>query len=930
MIRSYIDTLILENITDKYEKVTRFIFTLRKYRDTGDSLFMFQKFLSKRQLESKGLDFTSLFILEYQKFVDENIDVIYNSYKNEFIKISGENALEKEKFRNFVRNRIMMYITFETKSVIEFINNILENANITPDNLDVFVEYIVENKNESNMFSLGYLDDFLLKFIFSNVINGNSPVMIRIQERIPDLLENKDTDKKEKLRDDYMEILEKVNRDYNKRKSEYEKQIKEINKKIDKLSPKKKEGTPEEEYYKSIRKSKLKEEMKNIKSMLLMPFKKTVVKLYNDIKSKSPFMRLFDYFFKQSIKIAKFIDKKYGAGIFSDVTSGRFGKVFDKLFGDRKKRKVEKLQRLKKYYEENFGEINRKLMQDDISKGLYGDDYSVIPDDKKTNVDKIVDSIINARLEDASIIENILNDEIKEENIKNKDTSFEKESIDESESKKDKNKNRKRKILSKNKKIDKKNNKITNRREERRKIRELKRKVRSFYKRKGKAELSEQDNILLEKVKQSVCPQHFIKPEEIQKTKGINLDIKEDLGKKENIEQQEIQDAKVLKREAPVPDNNQEQIKEEKEYNFLDEKEHEKMLESMAYESERDKNKKGRDFSRLIKNLFNVKGKKSSFKDYQKKYGLEKPKSVNIENFKNKKLKVKVLNIKSEKNKKGLFSRRRLNFLKSGGRNKMDSVSSKMGGRLFGSKGATYGKDLGKSFGRAFGNISKSAGRFANILGKLRFLRFSSLISFFMTPAGWVVLAIVLIIAVTAAVLYAYFTFLKFFKLFKPTVEYSAAKAIDTYKMAEMEEKEKEKIQNALKDRLKRISERKFDANQFDKLYDYSALSAGDAKESELITSNDNKSNKTKRYKTERSKDIKEEKYDVFSQKKEDIQQQTETNEKYNPPDYSGMIRENNTAMMHLIRSYSQITGVVTDTQTELYNIHQQNIKVKT
>ncbi|MEM4484105.1 MAG: hypothetical protein QXS19_09325, partial [Candidatus Methanomethylicia archaeon] len=535
MIPSYIDTLLAEPLLSKYEKVDKLIFVLQKYRDTGTSLMMFQNFLSKKELESKGVDFTSLFIVEYQKFIEENIDTLYKSYVSNIPKMLNTETLNKEDFSNFVKNRVILYVTFDTKSVIDFIDNIFKNLNITPDNVDAFIEYIVENKNETNIFSLGYLDDFLLKFIFTNVINGNSPVMSKIEERLPDMLKSEDKKDIIEQRQKYMDILEKVSKDYQRRKSEYEKQIKEIDKKIEKISGTKKKGTPEEEYYKSIRKAKFKEQLRNIKNLLLSPFKQTIGKFYEDVKKRSPFMRLFDYLFKQSLKIAKFIDKRYGTGIFSDIISGKFGDAFSKIFGNKKKRKIEKLQRLKKYYETNFGEINQKLMKDEISKGIYGKNYDSIPEDKKSNVDKIVQSIINARLENASIVESILNEEIKENQIKNKE-------VDTCEDDKNKDKKRKRKRKRKKRKIRKigklkeslthqasvLRRRVLKSKDKKKRLSLLKRKIRDFYRTKSrnKTEDKKERERLLKKLCSRVCPQHRITEkdrEKINQTFGFKL-----------------------------------------------------------------------------------------------------------------------------------------------------------------------------------------------------------------------------------------------------------------------------------------------------------------------------------------------------------------------------------------------------------------------
>ncbi|MEM4483639.1 MAG: hypothetical protein QXS19_06955, partial [Candidatus Methanomethylicia archaeon] len=371
---------------------------------------------------------------------------------------------------------------------------------------------------------------------------------------------------------------------------------------------------------------------------------------------------------------------------------------------------------------------------------------------------------------------------------------------------------------------------------------------------------------------------------------------------------------------------------ENKEYRFLDETEHKKMLEGISYEMERDK--KGRWFSKIFKKIFNVKGKRSSHNYFNKNFGLEKPTKPNVEIFKNatRKIGYKSVTGVPKKSSKAFGSniiKNRVRSLRKLFGGNISNSSSKMAGSLYGNRGATYGRAVGRAFGRALGGISRAGGRFAGILGRLGGLRFTSLAGFFASPVGWVVLAIVLLIVVTVGILYAYYTVLKFIKLFKPAVEFSAEKAIDTYKMAEMEAEQQKKIKSALEERYKKLAGRTMSASSKDDLYDFSTLGAGKAAQSDLIVKPQvEKGNKEIQRKslTPESKQ-QPATYDVFT--KPDVQEykkqiEEEAKEKYSIPDYNSLSSEYNASFSMLLRSYSHITGVVEDAQNNIVEVEKR------
>ncbi|MEM5877941.1 MAG: hypothetical protein QXF12_03600, partial [Candidatus Aenigmatarchaeota archaeon] len=529
---------------------------------------------------------------------------------------------------------------------------------------------------------------------------------------------------------------------------------------------------------------------------------------------------------------AKFIDKRFGIGLLDTSKSGFWAKLRNKINERKQKRKLEQLERLKTYYEKNFGDITEKEIKKDISEGLYKKDYNSLDDDKKQKVDSIYQSIINARLEQAAILEKVINEDI--ENKKKINTSDVIDHQDKKEEKDEQKDNKKKNIISKLKSRINKLREKTKEQIEKVKdtAKKLTQKINIFKKRKSRKDEGEtKQKGEIQPVRLSDISQNR---QEKQDTKNRYEALKDKITskvkntfdkvrnifsrkkKKENIENQETNNTVI--QESCDPSN---------------------VVEKLEEVSERDKKSRFRlrRITRDLRKRFNIRRIFKRFKLKRSGFvqrGLSRLRGLGRIGSKLPRLRLPKPNLNAPFRSIGrfIYGKKTANVSRVAGRGLtrgLRAMSSRLGGvgRTIGSRVLSGARALRGL--RVVGNLLR-IGRIIPALGGL-----------LSNPVGWVILAIIIIVVIIAVTYYIMYMFKKMMALFKPTVEYSAAKAIDQYK--EMQALSKIENKEDLRSKLSNIGKTPVTAGTLEKTSTFANLAAGNLEDNKYLVNADNNTN---------------------------------------------------------------------------------------
>lgn len=786
-----------------------------------------------------GVDSYAYIINEMIEYIRQNGKAITESYNKSF-----KSSYSVDELVDYFVNRLIMYSKLVEVDVERFFENIKKAS--SKKELEIFLDQLRSAATKSEVLSLGESDEWFIRFINTNIFAPNSEFIARIKEVMQESAQQEkqvkqenegDKDQDSKKQRDYAEIdnlIERIRSKYQSMIEENNKKIESIKQEIAKIKDKKNKNETFD-YERSKSKDLYKYNVRNFWNTITQPIKDVVDDLYRDIKRSTPIARLFEFMFKSSLKLAKFIDKRFGIGLLDTSKSGFWAKLRNKINERKQKRKLEQLERLKTYYERNFGDIAEKEIKKDISEGLYKKDYNSLDDDKKQKVDSIYQSIINARLEQAAILEKVINENI--ENDKKISTS---EVLDHQEEKKDRNEqkvSKKKNIVSKLKsRINKLRDKSA---EQFRKIRDIANKFtkKAAIFRRKKAE-KEKDADREKQMQQLKECQVITQPSAIQENQN-----KEEKKNKYQILKDKISDRikntfdkvrnvfgrKKKKERIENQENNNTVIQES-----CDPSE---VIEKLEEVSDRDRKVrfKLRKITRNLRKRFNIKKVFKRFKlkrpEFIKK-GVDRIRGLSRIGTKMPRLKLPKPNLSKPfrsigkliyGNKSAQVSRVAGSGLSRG----FQKISSRLGsaGRAIGSR--VLGGARALSGLRTVGTLFR-VGRIVPALGAL-----------LASPVGIAIVVIVAIIAIVAAVYYVMFMFKKFMALFKPTIEYSAAKAIEEYKemkaLSQIENKED------LRSKLSNIAKTPVTAENLGKTSTFVNLSAGNLEDkNKYLVSADN------------------------------------------------------------------------------------------
>ncbi|MEM1973377.1 MAG: hypothetical protein QXN68_01145 [Thermoplasmata archaeon] len=626
-------------------------------------------------------------------------------------------------------------------------------------------------------------------------------------------------------------LIERIRSRYQNMIEENKKRIENINQEISKIKDKKNKNETFD-YEKSRSKELFKYNIRDFWDTVTRPIKDVVGDLYQDIKKSTPIARLLEFMFKSSLKLAKFIDKRFGIGLLDTSRSGFWAKLRNKINERKQKRKLEQLERLKTYYEKNFGDIAEKEIKKDISEGLYKKDYNSLDEDKKQKVDSIYQSIINARLEQAAILEKVINEDI--ENEKKINTSYVIDHQDKKEEKEEQKDNKKKNIISKLKsRINEFKEKTREKfKEVKDTARKLTQKVNIFKKRKSREDKKvnrqqeEIQPVCLSDIGQNRQEKQDLKSKyealkdkiasRVKNTFDKVKNIFSRKKKKENIVNQETNNTVI--QESCDPSN---------------------VVEKLEEVSERDKKSrfKLRKITRDLRKRFNIKRVFKRFKLKRPEFvkrGISRLRGLGRIGYKLPRLRLPKPNLNTPFRSIGrfIYGKKTANVSRVASRGLargLGAMSSRLGtaGRTIGGRILGGARALGGL--RTVGNLL-SAGRIIPALGGL-----------LSNPVGWVILAIVAIVAMVAVTYYIMYMFKKMIALFKPTIEYSAAKAIEEYK--EMQALSKIENKEDLRSKLSNIGKTPVTAETLEKTSTFATLAAGNLEDEQYLVKANNNTN---------------------------------------------------------------------------------------
>lgn len=713
----------------------------------------------------------------YEKFIHENIDELYKLVQptNQF--------KNKEQFSVWALSRFPMYEFFS--SVIEKNNFIKTNdlKNINEDQLYAMYKEIVEqSRNVRSIYSLGHLDNVLLDFLAVNFFGGNGYLIFFLENYLKSYSNAKNVEQERKQAEDY---VEKILSKYYKGKTE---KTLDVEEKI--LS----------EREQSERKALFRQKMREVRNMLISPVKNIVLDTYQQIRKASPILRFFEWGAKSMFKLAKITDERFN--------KGRLGKMIQKI------KTGNILSSIFKKKEKNAKEMPQEdfeRLRNELSESIYKKQYERLSDKEREHIDKISNLIKNDKEKKAEIVEAVL--EAKNLNI---NQNIEKNYDLESENEKDKKKKGLLNFKSPKMRSKKISKKVIGNISDTTKSTIQKLSISKFGKLKSKKPKSRKKDII-NKIRRIEKADYFCK--NIMSPASIK-----DQDKKPVLTQ-------AFPKEEEVQKTQTDDIK-----NTLSE-----VYDSLDSADKKEISKGEKDLREISKKKPTSKIKDFVQKTKQKvKERIEKTRENIRKILRKRGIKLKIDKKSISKSVKKVRQASDLSKVQRITRSASSlSRPTSIGSRIPGAKGF-FGR-LGGGFGRLGGAASRVGGSLLRGIGSVArigsaFSRIGPILGFLATPAGWIVLAIVIAIVMAMLGVYVYYMFKKLKYLFDPVIEMAYGKgaksAFEAQKLAEQEEK----IGEGLKKRMEAIRDVKVSEGNKSFISEYVALSSGDFNESNVYT----------------------------------------------------------------------------------------------
>ncbi|MEM5878131.1 MAG: hypothetical protein QXF12_04610, partial [Candidatus Aenigmatarchaeota archaeon] len=296
-----------------------------------------------------GIDSYAYIINEMMEYIKQNGKTITENFNKSF-----KSSYNVDEVVNYFVNRLIMYSKLVEVDIDKFFENIKKAS--SKKELEIFLDQLRSAAQKSEVLSLGEADEWFIRFINTNMFAPNSEFITRIKEVMQNISKEKEqkNQKNEGNREqdiakqqDAKEVdnlIERIRSRYQNMIEENNKRIENINQEISKIKDKK--GRDETfDYEKSRSKELFKSNIRNFWDTVTQPIKDVVSDLYQDIKKSTPIARLFEFMFKSSLKLAKFIDKRFGIGLLDTSKSGFWAKLRNKINERKQKRKLEQLER---------------------------------------------------------------------------------------------------------------------------------------------------------------------------------------------------------------------------------------------------------------------------------------------------------------------------------------------------------------------------------------------------------------------------------------------------------------------------------------------------------------------------------------------------------------------------------------------------------
>ncbi|MCS7318002.1 MAG: hypothetical protein NZZ41_06845 [Candidatus Dojkabacteria bacterium] len=551
---------------------------------------------------------------------------------------------------------------------------------------------------------------------------------------------------------------------------------------------------------KESRKEMFRQKMREVRDMIVSPVKNLVSSTYEKIREASPILRFFEWGAKSMIKLSKMADERFNKGrLWNFLHKAKSGKIFPSLF---KKKKGE-------MSKEDFEKLRNEL-----SENIYRKKYSQLSDQEKEKIDKIANLIKNEKQKKAEIVESIL----EAKNIKiNQDTTKD-YNLDDKETKKTK----KTKEKTKSKPKPETQSKIVSKTKELIKEDEVKQTPKESIKNKFARKLS--------KTKETKKKEKLAK---VFETEGVFC---------RNIMSptaiQEEKTTPILAQEFPKAEE------QEKDYSLKD------TLSEVYDNLDKEDKKYEKEGETDIQDITRKRSAKTRIKDYIRKTG--KNVKEQLGKIKNK-IKGRFLRTRLGKKTASKVVRKvpksglqRVRGLFKGGR-------SMLRPNMFGSRvpgGGGMLNRLGSGFGRLGGAVSRAGSGLVRAVGSIGRVgsilsRAGPILGFFATPAGWIVLAVIIALTLLAVGTYIYYLFKKIKYMIDPVIEMAYGKGAKSAFEAEKLAKQEEKFGENLKKRLDAVRDVQVSQGTKGFLSEYSALSSGDLNEQNVYTQKEPTSSQT-------------------------------------------------------------------------------------